>query len=89
MHLREAIDLWARNLARGIYSVISMFDPQVILIGGGISEEEKVFTLLGRHLESFELWDTLQIPIQPCQLGNQAGRLGAVWLAKTKIAPRK
>ena len=52
VHLREAIDLWARNLARGVYSVISMFDPQVVLIGGGISEEEKVFKLLGRHLET-------------------------------------
>ncbi|QFH69099.1 ROK family protein [Enterobacter sp. E76] len=89
VHLREAIDEWARNLARGVYSVISMFDPQVVLIGGGISEEEKVFQLLGRHLETFELWDDLQVPIQPCQLGNQAGRLGAVWLAKKKIAPRK
>ncbi|MDI5349038.1 hypothetical protein MJL48_26690, partial [Salmonella enterica subsp. enterica serovar Kentucky] len=25
-------------------------------------------------------------PIQPCQLGNQAGRLGAVWLAQQKLA---
>ena len=89
VHLREAIDLWARNLARGVYSVISMFDPQVVLIGGGISEEEKVFKLLGRHLETFEQWDALQVPIQPCQLGNQAGRLGAVWLAKKKAAPRE
>ncbi|WP_251990121.1 hypothetical protein, partial [Salmonella enterica] len=23
---------------------------------------------------------------QPCQLGNQAGRLGAVWLAQQKLA---
>lgn len=89
VHLREAINLWAKNLARGVYSVISMFDPQVVLIGGGISEEQKVFQLLERHLETFELWDALQVPIQPCKLGNQAGRLGAVWLAQKKLAPRK
>lgn len=39
VHLREAIEEWAHFLARGVYSVISMFDPQAVLIGGGISEQ--------------------------------------------------
>ena len=63
-----------------------MFDPQVVLIGGGISEQEKIYKLLDRHLQTFEEWEALQVPILPCQLGNQAGRLGAVWLAKQKLA---
>lgn len=82
LHLREAVEEWARFLARGIYSVISMFDPQVVLIGGGISEQEKIYQLLDRKLQSFDEWEALQVPILPCELGNQAGRLGAVWLAK-------
>lgn len=87
VHLREAINQWALFLARGVYSVISMFDPEAVLIGGGISEQEKVYQLLDRHLETFEMWEALRVPIHPCKLGNQAGRLGAVWLAKQKIAP--
>lgn len=86
LHLREAVEQWALFLARGVYSVISMFDPQVVLIGGGISEQEKIYRLLDKHLQTFEEWDALQVPILPCQLGNQAGRLGAVWLAKQKHA---
>lgn len=35
VHLREAVNDWARYLSRGVYSVISMFDPGVVLIGGG------------------------------------------------------
>ncbi|MCU6665357.1 Beta-glucoside kinase [compost metagenome] len=89
LHLREAVEQWALFLARGIYSVISMFDPQVVLIGGGISEQEKIYRLLDKHLQTFEEWDALQVPILPCQLGNQAGRLGAVWLAKQKLAREK
>lgn len=85
VHLREAVNDWARYLSRGVYSVISMFDPGVVLIGGGISEQEKLYPLLTRHLETFEMWEALQVPIQPCQLGNQAGRLGAVWLAQQKL----
>ena len=86
VHLREAVNDWARFLARGIYSVISMFDPQVLLIGGGVSENDKLYPLLERHLQTFELWDALKVPLYPCELGNQAGRLGAVWLAKRKLA---
>lgn len=88
VHLREAVNDWGSFLARGVYSVISMFDPQVVLIGGGVSEQEKLYPLLNRHLEKFEMWEALQVPIHPCELGNQAGRLGAVWLAQRKTAPR-
>ena len=86
VHLREAIEAWAHCLSRGIYSVISMFDPQAVLIGGGISEQEKIYLLLDKYLQRFEEWEALRVPILPCELGNQAGRLGAVWLAKQKQA---
>ncbi|MEG1212913.1 MAG: ROK family protein [Leclercia sp.] len=86
LHLREAVEAWALFLARGVYSVISMYDPQVVLIGGGISEQPKIYQLLDKHLQTFEEWQALQAPILPCQLGNQAGRLGAVWLAKQKLS---
>ena len=82
----EAIEEWAHFLSRGIYSVISMFDPQAVLIGGGISEQEKIYLLLDKYLQRFEEWEALRVPILPCELGNQAGRLGAVWLAKQKQA---
>ncbi|EHG7611311.1 TPA: ROK family protein [Citrobacter sedlakii] len=85
VHLREAIEQWAHFLARGVYSVISMFDPQAVLIGGGISEQEKIYKLLDKYLQRFEEWEALKVPILPCELGNQAGRLGAVWLAKQKL----
>ena len=86
VHLREAIEEWAHFLSRGVYSVISMFDPQVVLIGGGISEQEKIYLLLDKYLQRFEEWEALKVPILPCELGNQAGRLGAVWLAKQKLS---
>lgn len=89
LHLREAVEEWARFLSRGVYSVISMFDPQVVLIGGGISEQKKIYQLLDRQLKTFEEWEALQVPILPCELGNQAGRLGAVWLAKQSLNRKK
>ncbi|MFT3066923.1 ROK family protein, partial [Klebsiella pneumoniae] len=60
--------------------------PQAVLIGGGISEQEKIYLLLDKYLQRFEEWEALRVPILPCELGKQAGRLGAVWLAKQKQA---
>ena len=85
-HLREVVERWAGYLARGIYSVVSLYDPQVVLIGGGVSQQKDLYPLLERHLEKYNFWEALRVPVHPCELGNQAGRLGAVWLASQKQA---
>ena len=88
-HLREAIEEWAHCLSRGVYSVISMFDPQAVLIGGGVSEQEKIYLLLDKYLQRFEEWEALKVPILPCELGNRAGgwaRYG--WLSRNSPAAR-
>ena len=85
VHLREAIEEWAHFLSRGIYSVISMFDPQAVLIGGGISGRRKSISCwINTYSDSRS--GSFRVPILPCELGGQAGRLGAVWLAKQKQA---
>ncbi len=84
VHLRDVVERWVGYLARGVYSVVSLYDPQVVLIGGGISQQKELYPMLERSLEKYKFWEALQVPIQPCQLGNQAGRLGAVFLAKQK-----
>lgn len=84
VHLRDVVERWVGYLARGVYSVVSLYDPQVVLIGGGISQQKELYPMLERSLEKYKFWEALQVPIQPCQLGNQAGRLGAAFLAKQK-----
>ncbi|NIY48871.1 ROK family protein [Cedecea colo] len=84
LHIQGVIDNWVKYLARGIYSVVSLFDPQAILLGGGVSTQPMLYPMLERHLEGFKFWDVLKVPIRPCKLGNKAGMLGAVWLAKQK-----
>ncbi len=56
-----------RYLSRSVYSVISMFDPGVVLIGGDKRTGKALHPLLTRHLETFEMWEALEVPIQPCQ----------------------
>jgi glucokinase len=82
----QATDVWLRsvyNLAAGITSIINAFDPEVIIIGGGIAQAgSALFDPLGRFLEKME-WRPQghRVRIVPAALGDFAGTLGAAYNA--------
>lgn len=86
VHLREAVNDWARYLSRGVYSVISMFDPGVVLIGGGISEQEKLYPLLTRHLETLKCGRRSRCRFSPANWEiRRAGWAPSGWRSKSSI----
>jgi glucokinase len=82
----KATDVWLRsvyNLAAGITSIINAFDPEVIIIGGGIAQAgPALFDPLEHFLEKVE-WRPQghRVRIIPAALGNLAGTLGAAYYA--------
>jgi glucokinase len=82
----KATDVWLRsvyNLAAGITSIINAFDPEVIIIGGGIAQAgPALFDPLERFLEKLEWRPQGQsVRIVPAALGDFAGTLGAAYYA--------
>jgi glucokinase len=77
-----ATDIWLRSirhLAAGIASIINAVDPQVVILGGGISSAgDALFTPLRRYLDQME-WrpGETPVPIVPARLGDLAGAIGA------------
>lgn len=68
-----------RALAFGVGSCINLFDPEVIVIGGGIARAgEQLFAPLAAELARIE-WRPggHAVPIVPAVLGEWAGALGA------------
>jgi len=68
-----------RALAAGVNSLINSFDPEVILLGGGIAEaDETLFAPLAQELDRIE-WRPPghRVRIVKAQLGPRAGALGA------------
>lgn len=62
---------WAKRLQR-YYEVVEMlFSPALFVVGGGVSKEATEFLPLLK----------LRTPIVPAELRNNAGILGAAWLA--------
>lgn len=77
----EAVRAWTesmRALAAGIVSLINAFDPEVVLLGGGITAAgETLFSPLEGFLEKME-WRPAnhRVPVISAQLGEWAGAIG-------------
>ena len=76
-----------QDLSVGLLNLISTFDPELILIGGGISEndgfmarlEENLCQLKARHESIGYLEGRTIAPIRRAKLKNDAGMIGAVY----------
>ena len=77
---RAALDRHADRLARGLAHVVNLIDPDVIVLGGGLSRMEHLYAdlppLVRRHVFS----DFVDTPILPNRHGDLSGVRGAAWL---------
>lgn len=87
----HALAVWEesiRALAVGIASFINVLDPEIVVVGGGVSRAgETLFEPLRRHLAKHE-WRPggHAVKIVPAQLGGMAGAYGAAFNASTNSA---
>ena len=76
----QALDRYAERLARALASVINVLDPEVIVLGGGMSNVARLYTevprLWGRHVFSDRVATRLAPPVH----GDSSGVRGAAWL---------
>lgn len=87
----EAIAFWhayGRDLGAGLASLIYIFTPEAIVLGGGISASLDLFLpTVEAELAQRVLPSSREgLVIVPAQLGNQAGTLGAAKLAWSRCA---
>ena len=75
-----ALDRYIDRLARGLASVINVLDPDVIVLGGGMSKlpelAERVAAVLPRYVFS----DSVNTRIVKNRHGDSSGVRGAAWL---------
>lgn len=80
----EATIIWQKSLrvlARAIASFINILDPELVIIGGGITKAGAIlFEPLASYLDEFE-WRLAgrRVRIVPAALGEWAGAYGAAW----------
>ncbi|WP_100010155.1 ROK family protein [Lentibacillus sediminis] len=87
---QNAIADFYRSLALGIYNLQYMYDPEMILIGGGISARDDLIANINLQLDDIlsELpGSTVKPNVDTCEFRQHANLLGAVFAYMRKLSP--
>jgi fructokinase len=68
------------RLARGLASVINILDPDVIVVGGGLSNIKRLYTEVPRLWSQYVFSDTITTQLVQARFGDSSGVRGAAWL---------
>ena len=89
--LEEALDAWLDDVAAGLTGLIHIFNPQLVLIGGGVSAQERLLMqpLRQRVLSGAMPRFAEGLRVERAMLGNDAGMIGALkfWMDQQEAAP--
>mgnify|MGYP000892869648 FL=1 len=69
------------RLARGLAHVVNIFDPDVIVLGGGLSKLAHLYAELPARMQAHIFADEPAVDIRPPRWGDASGVRGAAWLA--------
>jgi fructokinase len=76
----DTLAAWTRRLARGLASVINLLDPDVIVMGGGLSEIQAVYEEVPSLWSEWVFSDRVDTRLVPAQHGAASGVRGAARL---------
>jgi fructokinase len=75
-----AVRRYESRLTRGLAHVINILDPDVIVLGGGMSRIERLYPALNANLKTYVFGKEFATPIRPALHGDSSGIRGAAWL---------
>ncbi len=76
----EALKRYEDRLARGLAHVINIFDPEVIVLGGGLSHISRLYDAMDKLLPIYVFSDRVDTLVRPPRHGDSSGVRGAAWL---------
>ena len=77
------------RMARSLSQVINMLDPDVIVLGGGMSKINRLYTNVPLQWDSYVFSDRVDTRLVPPRHGDASGGRGAAWLWPTSLPPVK
>ncbi|MGO8765623.1 MAG: ROK family protein [Limisphaerales bacterium] len=73
----EFMDTFFDHFGRALANVIDILDPDVVVLGGGVSNFEALYTEGVARVAKYIFSDSLETPVVKNQLGDSAGVIGA------------
>lgn len=81
-----ALDRYIDRLARGLAGVIDILDPDVIVLGGGMSNVQQLYPGVKKVWERYIFSDTCDTKLVSPRHGDSSGVRGAAWLWEKEAA---
>jgi fructokinase len=79
----RAFDVYEDRLARALAGVINLLDPRAIVLGGGVSNNARIFANVPRLLERYTVAKDLRTQLVRAAHGDASGVRGAAFLWPT------
>lgn len=80
-NIRDIVESWIDDISDGLVSLVHIFNPQIILIGGAVSEQKELFIdkVSKKVKEKVMLNFAKNLEIKGAKLKNDAGVVGALY----------
>jgi fructokinase len=77
---QAALDRYVDRLARGLAVIADVLDPDVVVLGGGMSNVGELYARLPAAIAPYVFTDAYEVPVRPATHGDSSGVRGAAWL---------
>jgi fructokinase len=75
-----SLDVYVDRLARGLAMIANVLDPDVIVLGGGVSNELALYERVPQRMREYVFSDTFDTPLLRAAHGDSSGVRGAAML---------
>ena len=75
-----ALSRYELRLAKSLAHVVNILDPDVIVLGGGMSNVERLYQTVPQLIKSFVFGGECETPVRKALHGDSSGVRGAAWL---------
>ena len=79
--IRNAIDGWIDEIVIGLKGIIYIFNPELVVAGGGIMNEQYITDEINIRLQKELMPSFRKVRVVKALMGNDANKLGAAYLA--------
>lgn len=76
----EIFDQFLDDFGRCLGGLISILDPDAVVLGGGLSNIDELYTTGVEQVKKYAFHDNITTPILKNLLGDSAGVFGAAWI---------
>jgi len=85
---QRTFDRFLDDFGRCLGGLISILDPDAVVLGGGLSNIDEIYTIGLERVRKYAFHDCLQTPLLKHHLGDSAGVFGAAWTGRQQLPDR-